>query len=145
MISMGVHLTLANQNGTEWLGREAVNEFYDYLVEKELESDTIEEGEELFGELRRENSLNHIEESDNNRTIIWFKIYSDMSPVGTKLPDEIWYDKEKIRRLRDGFRERKEELKEEKPETNWERTIELQHIAICEFALEHDFGVGLSV
>lgn len=49
-----------------------------------------------------------------------------------------------IRKLIELLRDAKANLQEEMPERDWEATLELQAIALCEFAIREGYGVELS-
>lgn len=64
--------------------------------------------------------------------------------------DEGWHDtvicdREKIRSLIETVRQAARELEECFPDRNWRDSLEIQSIALCEFALENDYCIGLSL
>ena len=79
----------------------------------------------------------------SQKTGVDFKIFenSDLEGAGSQPIIRGSDIKKFIDKLREGIRQ----AQKVDDGTDWEETIELQHIALCEFALEHGFGIRLSV
>jgi len=118
-----------------------VHEFHDFLEERERKLPADVRGEELMTPVERKIHLEVLEDMGGKRPICYKITSGSLRFFNGELPQEVWYDKEKIRELRDELSHNKEMLEKEDDETNWELTFELKHIALCEFALENDLGV----
>lgn len=141
---MGVHIWLADDDGTAWVGRETVNEYHDFLSEKEQQlpesAGTLDE--RTREEIRRRD-IEHLGSQGGSMTI-GEKLLSEPAPVrAIHLPDqEVWSDTDRLESLRDQFRDAKQRTKAiGDSETDWERTFEMRYIALVEFALEHGYGI----
>ncbi|MBX0288645.1 hypothetical protein EGH22_20140 [Halomicroarcula sp. F28] len=141
---MGVHIWLADEEGTAWVGRDTVNKYHDFLMEKEQR--LPESAGSIDGKKReeiRQRDIKHLESRGGSMTL-GEKISSQASPLrAVSLPDqEVWSDTEQLESLRDQLREAKREVQAtDDSDTNWERTFEMRHIALVEFALKHGYGI----
>lgn len=149
---MGTYLELVlpeEQQTNEWV----VDRYYDYVESKEREYFPEQPQEELRANYQRELKRENLEEC--GEVYLYEQITSGMI-YGSELHlrdlfpsyyepiegDRTIYGEE-IRQLISRLRKVKEQLKQEQGETHWEETFELQTIALCEFALENDYGIEL--
>ena len=142
---MGVYLGLVDKNGERESGRDMVNKYYDYVSQKEKDMFGSPPDGELFGEKIRRIKIPILNERDQMKISIFEKLSSYISgpaPKDSAKRRGPWYEESKLRELIDGFKQEKKRLQRQNPvEINWEQTIELKHIALCEFAIEHNMGV----
>lgn len=145
--NMGVSLCLGNSNNYLF-DEHTVNDYYDYLEEKELNHNLIDNDDDLRSNTERQWALESVEERSDNKTVICEQWLSDIH--GVEMDDlftrhtEVIYG-EDILTFIDRLREGKRIMKQEGDADRWEANFELRLIALCEFAVEHDYGVRLSV
>lgn len=149
---MGVSLVLAveDEDQTE----ETIRAYYQYALEKEraLREDEYDQGVndwykyEDSRDRLQEKGLFHVSEQlfrDVSVEIGWDNLEELFDPAETD-QDYVITDPEDIVQLVELLRDAKRTLQDEKPDVNWNLTLELETIALCEFALEHGYGIELS-
>lgn len=125
-----------------------INNYYDYLEKKELGHRIVDNSGDLRANIERRRALKSIRENSNNRKVICEQFLSNIH--GVEMDDlftrdtEVIYG-EDIRTFIDRLREGKRIMKQEGDADQWEAQFELRLIALCEFAMAHDYGVRLSV
>lgn len=152
---MGIYVALTMPDGNKWVTRETVHAYCDHVVAKERRRRPDAPKEELVGNRNRNIWITQLERDDRNRALISHRLYSRMTGsdgVDLRVSEDdnssvldyepIFGDDVELALRR--FREGKARLAERDDDTNWEQTLELQHIALCEFALEHDHGLVYS-
>jgi hypothetical protein len=93
-------------------------------------------------------TLKLVAEKSDNRKVICEQWLSDIH--GIEMDDLFTRDNsaiygENIRVFIERMREGKRKLKQQGDADRWESYFELRLIALCEFAVEHEYGVRLSV
>lgn len=150
---MGTDLVLVVPENEQ--NEQTVRAYYEYVLEKKrtIRPEAAEESVEDLSDYQfTQERLNHGDE-----LFISERLFSDVSDIMDWEPvkemfglDESW-DNSVIRESRDlknlieVLRDAKEQLESEEPELYWDYNLETQVIALCEFALEHGYGVRLSL
>ena len=136
--------------------REAViRAYYEYVLEKKqsIRPEVAEESvEDLTGYQFAREQLDN-----GNRLFVSERLFSDVSDVMDWNPvrqmfglDDSWdnciiWEPQDIKGLIKALRGAKEQLESQQPELYWNCNLETQAIALCEFALEHGYGIELSL
>lgn len=144
---MGMSLCLKDHQ-SKLFNDYTINNYYDYLEKKELGHRIVDNSGDLRANIERRRALKSIRENSNNRKVICEQFLSNIH--GVEMDDlftrdtEVIYG-EDILTFIDRLREGKRIMKQEGDADRWESYFELRLIALCEFAMEHDYGVRLSV
>lgn len=146
-LNMGMSFCLRNDTDNLF-DADIVNEYYDYLEEKELRYYSNVVNEDIPANSDRKIAIETLRNNEDNKRTICEQFSSDIH--GVEMDDlftrhtEVIYGEDIltfINRLREG----KRIMKQEGDADRWEAQFELRLIALCEFAVEHDYGVRLSV
>lgn len=153
---MGMYLYLTLPEGDQ-INEQIIDEYYDYVEAKErdyyLNHYPGSKPEELQANIDRGFDKEYHDEE--GEVYIYEQIYSNITDnvtIGLRDLFPSYYESNKgnpeifgddIKELTKRLRDAKDDLKEQDNDTNWEMTFELQIIALCEFALEHGYGIEL--
>lgn len=116
-------------------GKESNQEVEDYWLYQNTRDRLLEEGKFYISEPLY---------SDVADAMGWDDV-RDLFDLEKSIRNPTISDSEDVEQLIDLLRDAKEPLQSEQPDVNWELTLELQAIALCEFALEHGYGIKLSL
>jgi len=151
---MSNHLHLVNEDDKSEFDRAIVSKYFDYVASKERELYPDRSEEELSANIRRETYLSVMENNNLDKRDISEQLYSDMRPAidftdegaprNSLLSKTPMHDGDEIQELKSRFEDAKEELTSGDDDTDWKATLELQSIALCEFALEYGYSIDHS-
>ena len=147
--NMGIDLCLKFTNGC-YADATTVNAYYDHMAAKEREYYPADADEDLHANFERRIDLEISREREEGTPICerWLSRVSNaniqMDDLFDSSSDPVIYG-EDIQTFIGRLREGKEQMKRRGDADKWERYFELQLITLCEFALEHDYGVEFNV
>lgn len=132
-----------------------IRSYYEYAIEKEraLRGEEYDQKVEDWYkyqtsiEALREKDLFYVSEQlfrDVSTAMGWDEVRA-LFDLDENIRNPTITDPKDIERLVKLMRNAKRTLQDEKPDVNWELTLEPQAIALCEFALEHGYEVELSL
>jgi hypothetical protein len=147
---MGLSLSMKFDDG-DLADKDTINNYYDFMADKErnYSSDIRDQGS--GADQYRQYALNRAEERDDDTAMIFEWWPSSLRNTEIRIRDLADPDAvepviygEDIRTFIGHLRKGKEDLKQQDDAVFWEYFFELRLITLCEFALEHGYGVELS-